>query len=156
MKVGYGELRLHCTSSDCDVSTSEETPEAYAAFRQLVAIITPRVNRFAATLLSGWFYGVYFALFVAVSLIAIITGNSKVSWVSIVLPAVIWLNLFWQLGMWDRRKSVVILQYRRDAPTYWEENRGKILTGIIATSVSGILLLMAVRVVTGAWPDRTP
>jgi hypothetical protein len=68
----------------------------------------------------------------------------------------LWGSLIWQIAVWDRRKTVAILQLRQDAPTFWEENWRGIAKGIVITVVSGILIAVALRIMSGAWPDSPP
>jgi hypothetical protein len=156
MSIGYGDLRLRCTAKDCDVSTNEESPEAFTAYRQLVAIIEPRVNRLAAILLSGRTLGFSFAM-IMISLI--INTFAKIA-VFILLPflltIIFLIETVWQLSIWDRRTGVAILLYRHEAPTFWEENWWGIAKGIVITVGSAILIAIALRVMTGAWPDSAP
>jgi hypothetical protein len=156
MRVGFGDLRLRCTAADCDISTSEESSEAYTAYRQLEAILTRRISRVAAMLLSWKFIGLCFAAFLGLSLVNVYARIPLLSPASFIGSLSIWIALFWQVGLWDRRKAVVILQYRRDAPTFWEENSRRILTGIIIGVGTTILAAIALRAITGSWPGTAP
>ena len=156
MSVGYGDLRLRCTASDCDVSTNQESEEAFTAYRQLVAILEPRVNRLAAMMLSVRFSILFVFVLVGLSIYGIFAKLALLALVSYVVPVFVWGSILWQSRIWDRRKAVAILRYRHEAPSFWEENWRGIATGIVIAVGSAILIAIALRIMTGAWPTSAP
>jgi hypothetical protein len=156
MSIGYGDLRLRCTAQDCDVSTNEESPEALLAFRQLVAILEARVNRVAAMLLSLRFLLPLALTFIGLSAVGIVMKVPILYWLSFMAPIIIWGSIIWQQAIWDRRKAIAILQYRDDAPTFWEENRGPIIITLIVGLASTVLGALLLRAIPDRWPGASP
>jgi hypothetical protein len=127
-----------------------------AAFNEIKGILESRSIRVIALLHSRRFWLVFLVLLTASIVLyeffdVLIAGLTYVLFLySLPIALPLW------FGLWPKRPNVVTLKYRRESPTFWEDNLGDIAKWVVITVLAGILLLLATRAINQVWPEAMP
>jgi hypothetical protein len=149
-------LWLYFTPSYCALRTSKDDEPSTQAFNKIRGILEERSVKVLGLLQSLRFWIGYVIVLTAAFSLYRYFGTAVLAWVYIVaflFPLIFWPFTF---ALWGRQPNVVALKYRRDSPTFWEDNLGDIVKWVFITVLAGVLLLLATRAINQVLPEAVP
>ena len=97
-------------------------------------------KRFVAFFVGGWLSTIFLGYFIKADWLVILTAPFALT---------SWILLLYYIVIWDRRKDVVVLRPRDDAPTFIEEHGQDIvkwsLIGLIPLAIVALISWLAGR-----------
>lgn len=138
---GGTSLSVDFERSHITLFSSKDDSVSLGTAAKVKRVLRPRQRNLVRVLLSPIFGGIPVGLFLSatvISIVGLVEGSALLSIASLVLFAQGGLFVA-PIFLYSRKANLIIVKFRRDAPSFWQRRKDDLVVGLLAALVGAII-----------------